>query len=80
MGYFPVRWVDKEKMRFITESVGSFQKIDSVKELIKGRPLYFLVVGDVDQPVKEIAQLKINLQKNTILLNSDNFVSLYKLR
>ncbi len=79
-GYFPLVWKSNMLFATLNEDLHTFSNFERVKEVTHNRPIYYWVLGSLEQQTEPVKALKINLEKHCILLNSNNFASLYKLR
>ena len=78
--YFPLIFRDQAMINDISNSLNSFQNLEMVRAKLKNRPVYLWVSGDSAHWEERSPGLKKQLEEHALLLNSNNFASLYKLK
>lgn len=79
--FFPLIWKNERELRAIYDSLITFKGMADCKRKLSYRTIYYWISGRIeDQLTSEYDTLRNNLKNNCILINSNNFASLYKLR
>lgn len=81
IGYFPLTWKDRDKILKLVGRLEYFMDLENVKTELHGRPIYMWVYGDLPSQTQEnYVNLRHALEKTCVLLNSNPYASLYRLK